>query len=133
MNTLTVKAIPKSIEDITDFANKVLEQHECPKMIIAKIDIVIDEIVSNVCSYAYQDDKGELTFEIGISGCSVQLIFKDSGQPFDPLENPDPNVRIPPSRKKVGGLGIYMTKKMMDSVEYRFDNGENILTITKSF
>ena len=51
----------------------------------------------------------------------------------DPLENPDPNVSIPPSRKKVGGLGIYMTKKMMDSVEYRFDNGENILTITKSF
>ena len=61
MNTLTVKAIPKSIEDITEFANKILEQHECPVMIRTKISVVIDEIVSNVCSYAYPDDNGNLT------------------------------------------------------------------------
>lgn len=133
MNTLTVKAIPKSIEDITEFANKILEQHECPVMIRTKISVVIDEIVSNVCSYAYPDDNGNLTFEIGMTGNTVQMIFKDSGQPFDPLAKPDPNVSIPTSQKQIGGLGIFMTKKMMDSVEYRFENGENILTITKKF
>ena len=63
---------------------------------------------------------------------SIILTFTDKGQPFDPLKKPDPDVSIPTSKKQVGGLGIYMTKKMMDNVAYRYDDGKNRLTSTKN-
>ena len=131
MEILTVKAIPQSIDIVTAFADRIMTEHECSGIIKAKISIVIDEIVSNISSYAYPDGGGELEFSIGVSEGSVIMTFTDMGQPFDPLKNPDPDVSIPTSKKQVGGLGIFMTKKMMDSVAYRYDDGKNILTITK--
>ena len=131
MKKLTVRAISKSIDEVTAFAGNILTEYECSYVIKAKISVVIDEIVSNISSYAYPDGKGELEFGISVSNGSIVLIFTDRGQPFDPLKKSDPDVSIPTSKKQVGGLGIYMTKKLMDSVAYRYDDGKNILTITK--
>lgn len=133
MEKLTVRAIPESINDVTAFAEKIMTEHECPDTIKAKICIVIDEIVSNISGYAYTDGEGELEFGIGISDGCIMLTFTDNGQPFDPLKMPDPDVSIPISKRKVGGLGIFMTKKMMDSVSYRYDDGKNILTVEKKY
>lgn len=131
MKKLTVRAISKSIDEVTAFAGNILTEYECSYVIKAKISVVIDEIVSNISSYAYPDGEGELEFGIGVSNGSIVLTFIDRGQPFDPLKKSDPDVSIPTSKKQVGGLGIYMTKKLMDSVAYRYEDGKNILTITK--
>ena len=132
MKKLTVRAISKSIDEVTAFASNILTEYECSYVIKAKISVVIDEIVSNISRYAYPDGEGELEFGIGVLNGSIVLTFTDKGQPFDPLKKSDPDINIPTSKKQVGGLGIYMTKKLMDSVAYRYDDGKNILTITKN-
>ena len=69
---------------------------------------------------AYDEADGTVTFRM-----------KDSGIPFDPLKKPDPDVTLSAEEREIGGLGIFITKKTMDTVEYSYENGENVLTMTK--
>jgi anti-sigma regulatory factor (Ser/Thr protein kinase) len=55
----------------------------------------------------------------------------DKGVPFDPLKKPDPDITLSAEEREIGGLGIFITKKTMDTVTYAYENGENILTMTK--
>ena len=58
--------------------------------------------------------------------------FRDSGMQFDPLAKPDPDITLSAEERGIGGLGIYMVKKSMDEVAYRYENGQNILTLKKN-
>ena len=62
---------------------------------------------------------------------AVTLTFIDSGVPYDPLAKEDPTITRIKEGRKPGGLGIFMVKKTMDEMEYRYENGKNILTIRK--
>ena len=55
----------------------------------------------------------------------------DKGVPFDPLKKPDPDITLSAEEREIGGLGIFITKKTMDTVTYAYENGENILTMIK--
>ena len=59
------------------------------------------------------------------------IIFRDTGVPFNPLARPDPDITLSAQDRSIGGLGIYLTKKYMDSVEYRYEGDQNILTLKK--
>jgi anti-sigma regulatory factor (Ser/Thr protein kinase) len=95
--------------------------------------ISCDEIFTNIASYAYSDGKGDvaITVEFVSETRSLRIIFSDSGIAFDPLEISEPDTSSALSERKVGGLGMFMVKKMMDSVEYCRQDGKNILTLTK--
>ena len=95
--------------------------------------ICCDEIFTNIASYAYPDGNGsvEITIEFVAETQSLRIIFSDSGTAFNPLEISEPDTSSALSERKVGGLGMFMVKKMMDSVEYCRQDGKNILTLTK--
>ena len=57
--------------------------------------------------------------------------MSDSGVPFDPLKKPDPDITLSAEEREIGGLGIFITKKTMDSVDYKYENGKNVLTMIK--
>ena len=61
----------------------------------------------------------------------AELVFRDSGIPFDPLKKPDPDVTKTAEERDIGGLGIFLVKKSMDEMTYRYENGQNIVTIRK--
>ena len=61
----------------------------------------------------------------------AQIIFTDSGKPFNPLEAVSTDVTLPAEERPIGGLGIYMVRKLSKKMEYRYENGQNILTIWK--
>ena len=63
---------------------------------------------------------------------SVTIRFMDRGKPFNPLAKEDPDLTLSAEERSIGGLGIFLTKKFMDSVEYEFKDGMNCLTITKT-
>ena len=63
----------------------------------------------------------------------MTLILRDNGQPFDPLHKEDPDVTLPLSERRRGGLGIYIVKKLMSDVSYEYIDHQNVLTITKDF
>ena len=96
------------------------------------IRLVCEELVVNVVDYAYPDDpEGYLDVEIDKDDSCLTIRFKDGGTPFNPLEREMPDITIPLEERRIGGLGIFLTIKMMDEVSYAYVNKENILTIKK--
>ena len=96
-----------------------------------QLDVAIDELFTNVASYAYPEGTGEVTVRFTCEDRLVSVTFLDRGIPFNPLERPDPDVSLPAAERKQGGLGIFLVRKTMDDVQYRFEDGRNILTILK--
>ena len=74
-----------------------------------------------------------MTLSIAFNPESREVTFRmaDKGIPFDPLKKPDPDITLSAEEREIGGLGIFITKKTMDTVSYAYENGENVLTMTK--
>ena len=94
-----------------------------------KMDICVEEIFANILHYAYPDKNGIFEVELKKLDKNIIMEFQDEGVVFNPLDKPDPNLHLPPEKKALGGLGIYLTKKMSDDVAYKRENNKNILTI----
>ncbi len=130
---LTLPATIENVEKVTNFVNEELEKIKCPPKAKAEIDIAIDELFSNIANYAYNPEIGKATvkFEVQDNPQAVIITFMDNGKPFDPLLKADPNIKLAVEERDIGGLGIFMVKKSMDSVEYEYKDNHNILKIKK--
>ncbi len=124
---LTVVAAIENIPEVTDWVDNALAAKERLLSVQAQVDIAIDEILSNVVHYSGSKD---MSVRLWLWERQVKLAFVDSGAPYNPLEQENPDVTLPASQRKEGGLGIYMVKKLMDTVAYRYENGKNIVTVT---
>lgn len=135
MKKITLPAKVENVDAVTDFVNEALERFDCPMKASMQITIAVEEIFVNIAHYAYTPGEGEATIEAEVSENPRQAIirFRDSGIPYNPLEKEDPDVTLSAEERDIGGLGIYMVKKSMDSLEYEYAGGQNILTIRKSF
>ena len=134
MKEMTIAATVENIEIVTDFVNEQLEALDCPMKAQMQIDIAIDELFGNIAQYAYCPEVGEATVRVEVqeSPLSVIITFIDGGMPYDPLEAEDPDTTLSAEARQTGGLGIFMVKKSMDEIAYRYENGSNILTIRKN-
>ena len=94
-----------------------------------KLSVVVEELVLNIVDYANSD---YLDVEIIRDEKSITLRFHDGGIPFSPLEKEEPDFTIPLEDRKIGGLGIFMVIKYMDTVTYERTGEENILTVRKN-
>lgn len=130
---ITVPATIENVEKVTDFVNTELDKLGCPSKAKAEIDVAIDELFSNIANYAYNPEIGKATvkFEVQNNPQAVVITFMDNGKPFDPLLREDPNIKLAAEDRDIGGLGIFMVKKTMDSVEYEYKDSHNILKIKK--
>ena len=95
--------------------------------------MAIDEIAANIAQYAYAPGSGPVTLRFAFEEetRTVTLTFLDKGMPYDPLKKEDPDVSLSAEDRPIGGLGIYLVKKTMDSVAYEYKFGRNVLTIEK--
>ena len=95
--------------------------------------VAIEELFVNVARYAYPDGEGDMSLHIGFDNQSRAITFRmtDKGVPFDPLTKPEPDITLSAEDREIGGLGIFITKKTMDSLSYSYENGENVLTMIK--
>ena len=133
MTNRTFPAKIEALSDVLGFVDLMLEKYECPMKIQTGVCVAIEEVFVNVARYAYKDGEGDAELTIGFNDESrtVTFIIKDKGVPFDPLQKPDPDITLSADERDIGGLGIFITKKTMDTVTYAYENGENILTMTK--
>ena len=132
-NELTVDAKIEKIEAITKFIEGRLEEHDCPIKAQTQISIAIDELFGNIAKYAYPDGEGKATvrFAIERDPLTAVISFSDSGKQFNPLDQGEPDTSLSAKERKIGGLGIFLVKKTMDSVGYEYKDGKNIVTIKK--
>lgn len=133
MKEMTLAATVENIEVVTDFVNEQLEAMECPMKAQMLIGIAIDELFGNIAHYAYAPDVGEATVRVEVTEnpLSVVITFIDGGVPYDPLATEDPDTTLSAEERDIGGLGIFMVKKSMDEITYRYEGGKNVLSIRK--
>ncbi len=131
---ITIEAAADHLPQVMQFIEQHLEEVDCPVKSQMQISIAVEEIFVNVAHYAYQPGKGDVTVRIGFSEepAFVQITFADQGIPYDPLAKTDPDVTVSVKERQVGGLGIFMTKKMMDEMAYERRDGWNILQMKKN-
>ena len=113
---------------VQDFISSRVESHSA--MLQNSIAIAVDEIFSNIARYAYQPLTGSVKIRVTSNG-GVTIQFEDSGAEFDPLSAETPDVTLQAEDREIGGLGIFIVRNTMDSVEYKREDGKNILTIRK--
>ena len=131
---LIVKALPENLDEVIGFVNEQLEEVGCAIKVEFAIDVAVEEIFVNIANYAYKETVGNaaIIVEFTDSPLTAIITFVDKGVPFDPLAKEDPDITLEVDDRKIGGLGIFMVKKSMDSVSYEYVDGENRLTLKKS-
>ena len=134
MTNRTFPAKTDALPDILGFVEQTLEDYGCPMKIQMAVCVAIEEVFVNVAHYAYGDAEGDMELAIGFQKESRTITFRmtDKGIPFDPLKKPDPDITLSAEERQIGGLGIFITKQTMDSVNYAYEDGKNILTMVKT-
>ena len=125
---LKVKASDESMQSVNDFIHSMLPDG-CDEMLLKQIDLTVEEIFVNIAHYSGSEEaiiKADYTDKL------LEVTFIDWGTPFNPLARPDPDITLNAEERKIGGLGIFLTKKFMDTVSYEYKDGMNCLRIIKS-
>ena len=131
---MTEKIFPADINElapVTVFLEEELDKAEASPKLMVTFAVALEELFVNVAHYAYPGSKGTVKIGIDTSGDSIVVQLTDSGIPFNPVAMPDPDITESAEERKIGGLGIYMVKKSMDSMTYEYKDNQNILTISK--
>ncbi len=133
-NELEIEASSDNLQNVLDFIASHLDAAECPMKYKMQLDLAVEEIFINIANYAYAPGSGKATVRVEVSDnpVAVAITFVDRGIPYDPLKKADPDVTLSAEERQIGGLGIFLTKKIMDDVSYEYKNGQNILTLKKN-
>lgn len=131
---LTIESKLENVELLTDWINTIMEGCSYPRKIQTKIDVVIDELFSNIVYYAYPDSVGKTTIRLKIpeDRSNLTMVFIDSGEEYNPLVFEDPDITLSADDRAIGGLGILVVKSLMDDVRYERKNNQNFLTLYKA-
>ncbi len=137
--------IKNNIEELSGLYENIellAEEWEFPPALTMNLNLVMEEAVSNVILYGF-DDNVEHDIHIfltlsdiidnqnTVKDSELRIVIRDDGKPFDPTTNEDPDVSLAIEDRPVGGLGIFLMRRIMDKVEYHRENNNNILTLIK--
>ncbi len=111
---------------LTEFIENTFAEWQVPMKNIISMNIALDEIYSNIVYYSGADS---VKITCGLEENEITLTFEDNGSPFDPTEKEDADTSQSAEEREIGGLGIFLVKKSMDRMEYRYFEGKNILTL----
>ena len=137
MKELTLKAVIENLNQVMSFVSDEAKAMGFRKKNVMLIELAADEIFSNIAFYAYKGCEAPGDVEIQIDeaeteeGKEFRLTFSDSGIPYDPLSNEEPDITLSAEEREIGGLGIFLVRKKMDDVQYRYEDGKNRLLLIK--
>jgi serine/threonine-protein kinase RsbW len=94
-----------------------------------RLELAVEEAVTNLCRHAYAGRGGELTVRINTTESALAVELEDAGPPFDPLAAPPPDLTLGLEQRRPGGLGIFLIRRSVDDVAYRRERERNILTM----
>ncbi len=121
------------LDEIREFVGDIARAGGFGAKDVYNIQLAADEAASNVIEHAYEGvNDGLMELSCGVSGNTITIILVDHGESFDPSAIPLPDLKADLSERKIGGLGIFLMRKLMDEVHYEIKpNKGNILTMTK--
>jgi len=130
MATMTLPARQEAVADGIAFVLECASALGVPLARAAEIELALEEALLNICQYAYGDDPGTVEIHCRRDDTAHFLIeFIDTGQPFNILALPPPDLTADIEQRRVGGLGVLFIRTLMDHVTYRRDGNQNILQL----
>ena len=134
MSIITLDADFDNLDEIRDFVGEAASQVGFSDKEIYSIQLAADEASSNIIEHAYAGVQGgKIEIECIIFDGGLKIVMQDQGKSFNPSSIPEPNVKADLSERKIGGLGMYLMRKLMDEVIYESSNDGtgNTLTMIK--
>lgn len=121
MPTLRLIADVHSLEQIRSYVTRACQALGLNSDDVWAVQLATDEACSNVLVHAYAGQPGVLEVRVEGEPEGIRITIRDWGDPFDPEAVPEPDLTLPLEKRKVGGLGVYMMRKLMDEITYDFD------------
>ena len=133
MKTVQFAAKFEFLDEIREYVGNIARESGFGDKDVYNIQLATDEAASNIIEHAYENIvDGVLELACGIQGDTIKIILTDHGEPFDPSEIPLPDLKADLSDRKIGGLGIFLMRKLMDEVHYESNSDKsNTLTLLK--
>jgi anti-sigma regulatory factor (Ser/Thr protein kinase) len=130
--TIRLKNRLSELERVSRLVAEFAAQHQVPAPAAFDLAFAIDEVLTNVISYAYTDDQEhDIIVRLSQTAGELDVEVEDDGRPFDPLSVAEPRIDQPLEHRPVGGLGLHLVRAATDNLEYRREDGKNVLTIHK--
>ncbi|MEQ8225817.1 MAG: ATP-binding protein [Candidatus Eremiobacterota bacterium] len=128
---ITIAGMLSEIKHVEAFFDRLTEKHNIPADTRFKIDMVMDELLTNIISYGYKDKKEHyIDIYVTLENNIINIVIEDDAIAFNPLLAPPPDLTIPLEERPIGGLGIYLVKTNVNTIDYSRENGRNILSMT---
>ena len=126
----------EELDNVIGYIESKMEESGAPMKAVMQVTVAAEEMFVNIAHYAYGSDEAEGYALVEVEQPeenTVSIRFVDEGVMFNPLKKADPDVTRSAEDRNIGGLGIYMVKKTMDSVDYVREDGKNIFTMCKKW
>ena len=132
MQTVIYPAKFEFLDDIRNFVAEVARDGGFDDKEIYSVQLAADEAASNIIEHAYEGiADGQIELTCGMRGAALVITMQDHGRSFDSAKIKKPNLKADLSERQIGGLGIYLMRKLMDEVNYRSSGAGNLLTMIK--
>ena len=130
---LRLKNRMEELERVNRFVEEIGEELGLDMELQMNLNLVIEEMVVNVISYAYPEGKvADIELVAESDGKELTFVLTDSGKEFDPTLKEDTDMSLNPAERDLGGMGIFIVKNIMNEVTYQRLKGKNLLTMTKN-
>jgi anti-sigma regulatory factor (Ser/Thr protein kinase) len=130
--TIRIAADVKEIERLNRLVRQFGELHDVPSRTLYAVNLALDELVTNVVLYSFEDATGrEVLVNISTAGSELIASVVDDGREFDPLTMKAPDLNATLAERDLGGLGIHLVRSLMDHVKYQREGAKNVLTVRK--
>ncbi len=134
METYTLRLTNKlsELDKIRDTLEELAAKWAIPPETGISVNLALEEAFTNIVNYGYNDNTDheiEMVFTFDYDQLTISIT--DDATPYDPTRQPDPDIELSAPERPVGGLGVFLIKKIMDDVQYARNNDKNILTLKK--
>ena len=120
------------IDRVNAAFNEFAERHAVPAKLRRKINLVFDELLNNIITYAYEDeDEHFIEIDIRLSPSGLAVTVTDDGKPFNPFDNHAPDTALSVEDRPIGGLGVHLVRNVMDRVGYERHGENNVVLLEK--
>jgi anti-sigma regulatory factor (Ser/Thr protein kinase) len=131
-NSLRIKSELSEIEKVRIFLEETLKDLKLSEEAYYLIELSLLEMCINIIRYAYPEEKGDIFLKIWNQDEKIFFEIRDWGIPFDPRVAPEPDIQVMVKEGKTGGLGIFLSRQLMNGFVYRREDNQNILIMHKS-
>jgi serine/threonine-protein kinase RsbW len=129
---MTIGSDIAEIPEVSAWLEEVMQASGFSEEAILDIQLAAEEAITNVIVHGYKEPGGEVVITCHVTRDRVEVEIADTAPPFDPLSMPEPDLDSSIEERRIGGLGVFLIRQVMDGVSYRYKNGKNILLMTKN-